>query len=101
MIEWWTVLAMGAGVYGLRLAGFVAPVSALPHRWKRALRILPVALLAALVASSNAGPGSGDLARAIAVIVAGIVAWRFRQIWLVIATGLAVFWSMHWLGWGG
>ncbi len=100
MSDLWTVIAMGTGVYALRLTGFALPVSALPERWKRALQALPVALLAALVASSRAGFASGDPARMLALIAGGYVAWRFQRIWLVIVVAMAVFWSIRWTGWG-
>ena len=101
MNDIWTVIAMGTGVYALRLTGFALPVAALPDRWKRALQALPVALLAALVASSRAGFASGDPARMLALIAGGYIAWRFRRIWLVIIVAMTVYWTTRWTGWGG
>lgn len=101
MNDIWTVIAMGTGVYALRLTGFALPVAALRDRWKSALQALPVALLAALVASSQAGFASGDPARMLALFAGGYIAWRFRRIWLVIIVAMTVFWTTRWAGWGG
>lgn len=92
MTNLWMAVAMGAGIYALRLAGLAVPLTAVPPFWTRALRFLPVALLAALVASSQAGAASGDPSRILALIVAAVVAWRGRRPWAAIASGLVVVW---------
>ena len=86
-----TVVTMGIGVYALRLLGLALPKAALPPCLERALRSLPIALLAALVASSSAGAASGDPARIVAMAVAGAAVWRSRRMWAGIIGGLAVF----------
>lgn len=91
---------MGAGIYGLRLLGLVVPLDGVPAFWTRALRALPVALLAALVTSSRAGVASGEPGRVVALAVAGVVVWRSRRMWSAIVSGLAVYWICRWIGWG-
>jgi branched-subunit amino acid transport protein len=47
---WTTILAASAGCYGLKLAGVSLPASLLNHpRVQRTARLLPVAMLTALV----------------------------------------------------
>jgi branched-subunit amino acid transport protein len=94
MSDWWRVIAMALGVCSLRLAGFIAPVERLPSGMRSALGVLPVALLAALIATSRAGLASGEAARIGALLVAGVVSWHYRRVWLVIVSGLATFWLL-------
>jgi branched-subunit amino acid transport protein len=56
----WLVLAMGAGVFALRLAGLVLPSRSVPAAWDRALAFVPIALLAALVVASLSGGSDGS-----------------------------------------
>ena len=91
MTDFLTMFAMGTGIYLLRLAGLSMPLTEIPPFWVRALRFLPVALLAALVSSSRAGIASGEIGRIVALIVAGLVVWKSRRMWAAIASGLAVF----------
>jgi branched-subunit amino acid transport protein len=95
-----TIAAMAAGVYGLRLLGLVVPLDGVPAFWLRALRALPVALLAALVASSKAGAAGGEPGRIAALAVGGAVVWFSRRMWAAIASGLAVYWLFRLIGWG-
>lgn len=89
----WPILAMGTGLYALRLAGLVLPDATVPPAWERASRFVPVALLTALVVSSLVGQlvdrGAMRLAAAVA---AALVARRTGQMWACIASGLALYW---------
>jgi len=95
--EAWTILAMGAGVFALRLGGLALPVSALPAGWVRGLGFVPIATLSALVATSLAGSGGGGT-RLAAAAVGAAVAWRTGRVWACLAAGLAVWWATALLG---
>jgi branched-subunit amino acid transport protein len=62
----------------------------------RMLRFVPPAAFAALVAPElmlrNGGPASADsYPRILAALVAGLVAWRTRNVLLTVGTGMVVF----------
>ena len=86
----WLILAMGAGVYALRLAGLVLPGRAVPAAWDRALAFVPIALLAALVVASFGGHGSDIAPRLVAAAGGALAAYRTRQMWACIVTGLVL-----------
>jgi branched-subunit amino acid transport protein len=90
-----SILAMGAGVYLLRITGMVLRDVALPLAWERALGYVPVALLSALVVSSLAGPAGGEPQRLVAAAVAGYVAYRSRRMWACILSGLVALWLLR------
>jgi branched-subunit amino acid transport protein len=89
------ILGMGAGVYALRLAGLSLPNLALPPAAERALAFLPVALLAALVTTTLAGPSGGDVTRLIAAAGAAVVARLTGRMWACIAAGLLCYWLLR------
>lgn len=91
------VLAMGAGVYALRLAGLALRDLAVPEAWERSLRFVPVALLTALVVLSVSGAGRADvdLTRVAAAATGALAAWRTRRLWVCIVAGMAAFWLLR------
>ncbi len=91
----WAILAMGAGVYALRLAGLALPDAAVPPVWRRALGFLPVALLTALVVSSLAGQVQGDPALLVAAAGAALVAWRTGRMRACILSGMLIYWILR------
>lgn len=100
MSGWVTVLAMGAVTYGVRLAPILLlGRMPLPPLVLRALRYVPAAVLSAIVfpelllrdgalAVTAANP------RLIAGIVAGLVAWRTRNMLLTLIAGMAALWGI-------
>ena len=90
--ETWTILAMGAAVFALRLGGLALPARALPTGWARGLGFVPIAVLSALVATTLAGPGNGGAVPLAAAAVGTILAWRTGRMWACLAGGLAVWW---------
>jgi hypothetical protein len=87
---WLAILAASAGCYALKLAGLSAPRAVLEDaRVRRASVLLPVALLAALVATQTITTGSSLAldARAGGVAIA-VVAAALRAPFLVVV-GLA------------
>jgi branched-subunit amino acid transport protein len=91
----WPILAMGAGVYALRLAGLALREVAVPPAWERALGFVPVATLTALVVASLAGRADGGAARLVAVVGAGLVARRTGKMWACILSGMALSWLLR------
>lgn len=91
----WLILGMGAGVFGLRLAGLALRDVALPPAWERGLRFVPVALLSALVVTTLGGAGGVDPARLAAAAGAGLVAYRTGRMWACIVAGMILFWLLR------
>jgi branched-subunit amino acid transport protein len=94
MSQLWLILAMGAGVYALRLSGLLLPNVAIPVEWEQALRFLPVALLGSLVTVGLAGGGQVDPAELAGAAVGALVAWKTRRMWACIVSGLATYWLL-------
>lgn len=88
----WLILAMGAGVYALRLVGLVLRDVTVPPTGERALGFVPVAVLTALIVSSLMNQADGGLARVVAAAGAGLVAHRTGRMWACIASGMALYW---------
>ncbi len=93
MTTWLLVLGTAAGCYLLKLAGLVVPASWLQRPWlARTAVLLPVAMLAALVAvQALSDPGRVVLdARVPAVGVAVILLWRGAPFLVVVIAAAAV-----------
>jgi len=94
MTFWLTVAGMVAVTFGSRFAG-LALRTELPAFWLRFLHFVPVAVFAALVAPSLAGERGEAEIRLAAAALAALAAWRTRQLWLAIATGMIAFWLLR------
>ncbi|HEY48389.1 MAG: hypothetical protein AMJ88_16965 [Anaerolineae bacterium SM23_ 63] len=100
-ISLWGIIIGGMLVtYAIRLS-FIAlvPQERMPDLFRRSLRYVPPAVLAALITPELFRPeGPFDISlgnhRLLAGAVAAIVAWRSRNTWLTIATGMAVLWLL-------
>ncbi len=99
---WFTIAGMALVTFALRGSFLLAADrTRLRPLVQRALRYVPPAVLAAIVApalaqSSGAGLGPIDL-RLIAGVVAGLVAWRTRSILATFGTGMVTLWGSTWL----
>lgn len=101
LVLWGTIVAAGLGTYSLR-ASFMALA---PDRGgsvilRRALRLVPAAVLSALVVPSVIPRGAAltdptSLARLVAALVAAGVAWRTRNVLLTLVIGMAVMWGVR------
>jgi branched-subunit amino acid transport protein len=87
----WLILAMGAGVYALRLAGLMLPDGAVRAAWDRALGFVPIALLTALVVASLGSGGDGSGVRLVAAAGGALVAYRTGQMWACIVAGMLLY----------
>lgn len=94
MSFWLTVAGMLVVTFGSRLAGLGLRAQ-LPPFWTRFLHFVPIAVFAAIVTPSLQGSqGEGEI-RVAAAILAGIAAWRTRQLWVAIVAGMIAFWLLR------
>ncbi len=104
MTLWGAVIVAALIAFALKLAGFLVPESVLSHpRARRVTAAIPVAMLAALVASQTLGGPDGTLvvdARVAAVGVA-VVALLLRAPFIVVVVlGAVTAAALRALGWG-
>lgn len=98
---WLVIIAMGVITYVLRLSVIVfLGREELPEIVRRALRFVPPAVLAAIVLPELLLPGGtftlppGN-ARLVAGVVAIIVAWWTRNVFLTIGAGMGLLWLLQ------
>lgn len=95
---WFIILGGMVATYLIRLS-FIAllPHERLPALFRRGLTYVPPAILSALIFPEilrtdgylDLSPGNPRL---LAGIVAALVAWRTRSVWLTILLGMAALW---------
>ena len=100
---WALIATAGAGTWLLRLSfiALLGRVATIPDVVGRILRLIPAAVMAALVAPAlTHASGSLDLGsdRFIAGILAALVAWRTKHVLATIGTGMAILWVLQALG---
>jgi len=96
---WAVVLAVGLLTFCIRYS-FVylfGRIEGLPPRIEAALRYVPAAVLAALVAPAVVDPGPTVAAtlvddRLVAAVVAAAVAWYTEDVFATIGVGMATLW---------
>lgn len=99
---WLTIAGMALVTFALRGSFLLAADrTTLRPFVQRALRYVPPAVLAAIVAPALAQPsgvglGPVDL-RLFAALVAGVVAWRTRSILATFGSGMLTLWGATWL----
>ena len=94
---------LAVGTYLAKAAGLlVATDRELPPALRRAVDLLPAALLAALVATQTLGAGQGLQvdARVAGVAAAAIAVWLRAPFAVVVVAGMAVTATIRALGWG-
>jgi branched-subunit amino acid transport protein len=103
MTLWLMLLVIGAITYTIRLSciGLLGQRD-MPALLLKALRFVPIAVLPAIILPqlflrNNALALSVQNPRWMAGIVAGIVAWRTRNVLLTIAVGMVVLWMLQFL----
>lgn len=100
---WLVFVIVGVGTFMLRAVGILMLGSGeLSPRLRRWLEMVGPAVLAALVASSVAKPGSSLTSAGIECLclaLASVVAWRTRNVVLTLLAGMICLWSLRaWLG---
>lgn len=93
---WLAIVLSGVATYAVRASFFLLAgrMTALPHRVREMLRMIPAAALAALAIPPLFRPDGADTAfvlvspELLAGVVAGLVAWRTKNLLATIAAGL-------------
>ncbi len=97
----WILLGgAGLGTWLIRLSfiALLGRTAAIPDLAMRILRLIPAAVLAAIVTPSiTHASGSFDLAtdRFVAGVIAGLVAWRTKNVLATIGAGMGVLWLLQ------
>ncbi len=103
---WGVVGILALGTFLMRFSFFALFRGTVSQRFMAMLRPIPAAVLAALVAPAILVPG-GELhniglawenGKLVAGVVAALVAWRTRHMFLTIAAGLVALWIWRFLG---
>ena len=98
---WLTILVAGLVTYALRLSFIIAHGRVeMPAWFTRALSFAPVAVLSAiilpeLVTQNGAVNLSLGNVRLLAGVVAGLIAWRTKNVWLTIAVGMILLFLLQ------
>ena len=88
----WVVLALTLGTLGLRVSGLALSDVRIPASWERAWRYVPLALLSALIALSLTGRDASETSiRAVVLVIAAVITYRARRLWVCIVSGMAVY----------
>lgn len=97
---WLVILGGMAATYLTRLSFILLiPAERVPQFLRRGLKYIPPAVLSAILLPELViQDGSLELAlsnhRLVAGMIAALVAWRLRNTWLTIATGMLALWLL-------
>jgi branched-subunit amino acid transport protein len=99
---WLLVVGVGLATYATRASCIVlADKLTIPAQVQQALRLLPAAILSALVCSQLFRVDSGlvvsSAPRLVAALVASLVAWRTRNVLWTITVGMVTLWACQML----
>ncbi|GGL49974.1 AzlD domain-containing protein [Halocalculus aciditolerans] len=98
---WLVILAIGIPTFLVRFSfiGLLGRLDDVPDSLERALRFVPAAVLAALVAPEFVAPsgslGNVPLDALAGGLVAAVVAWRTEDVLATIASGMLVLWAVR------
>ena len=96
-----SILGMGLITYLIRLSLFLQPDRVvLPPSLLRALRYVPAAVLSAIIFPELFLPnGALDISlgneRLMAGLVAIVIAWRTRNVFIIVAAGMIALWLLQ------
>jgi branched-subunit amino acid transport protein len=104
VVVWAVIAVIGVGTWLIRLSfiALLGRVEVIPPQLLRILRLIPAAVLAAIVAPAlTHASGTFDLAtdRFVAGVGAALVAWRTRNVLATIIIGMGLLWGLDALGW--
>jgi len=92
------ITAIGTWLFRLSFIALLGRISEIPDLAMRILKLIPAAVLAAILAPSltHAG-GAFDLAsdRFIAGMIAAVVAWRTKNVLATIGVGMGLLWTLQ------
>lgn len=95
------VVVIGLATYAIRLSfiALLGRVDEMPAWLERALRFVPAAVLAALVAPAfvtlQPGAGGQELDKLVAGTVAAGVAWRTEDVLATMVAGMGALWAIR------
>ena len=98
---WLTMLAIGLATYAIRLSFIVLlGQREIPDLLRRSLRFVPPAVLSAIIIPELIFPGgalefTATSARLIAGLLAGLVAWRTKNVLLTILVGMGALYLVQ------
>jgi branched-subunit amino acid transport protein len=98
---WLTLVGMGLITYAIRLSVIMLLGRVtIPPRVQRALRLVPPAVLSAIIFPELLRPGGAfDVSlgnvRLLAGLIAAVIAWRTRNAVLTIAVGMVALWALQ------
>lgn len=95
MSDTWIIVLMAVVTYVPRLVGFTLPAGSVRGFWLRFLHFVPIAVFAALIVPALPGTEGEWGIRVFAAALAGVVLWRTRSLWMGIAVGMALFWTLR------
>jgi len=96
-----SILGMGLITYLIRLSLFLLPDRVVLPPWLlRALRYVPAAVLSAIIFPELFLPnGALDISlgneRLLAGLVAIVIAWRTRNVFIIVAAGMIALWLLQ------
>jgi branched-subunit amino acid transport protein len=99
---WLLIVGVGLATYATRASCIVlAGKLTIPVPVQQALRLVPPAILSALVCSQLGRAEGGLLVssapRLVAALVAALVAWRTKSVLWTISVGMLTLWGCQWL----
>jgi branched-subunit amino acid transport protein len=86
------IALMAVATYATRISGFALRGRSLPDAVERFLAAVPIAAFAALLVTGMTSGGNGIDARIVAAALAGIVALRWKRLWLTLFSGMMIYW---------
>ena len=90
-----TILGMALVTYIPRLLGFILSGRQVSAFWLRFLHFVPITVFAAIIVPALPGSTSQELIRLVAAVIAGLVLWKFKRLWVGIVVGMGVFWLLR------
>lgn len=101
MMTWLLIIGIGIATFGLRLS-FILGLGQveMPALALRTLRFVPIAVLTAIIVPQLLLPGgtielSLHNPRWIAGLLAALIAWRTRNVFLTIMVGMLALWGLQ------
>lgn len=92
-MTWLVIGALAVGTWGQRMFGMFGFGTALARRprWAALADLLPVAIVAAVIAQLTVGDGRGVVVddRLVGVAVAGVLVWRRAPLFVVVVAAAA------------
>jgi branched-subunit amino acid transport protein len=90
-----TLLGMALVTYLPRFIGFVLSGRQVSPFWLRFLHFIPLTVFAAIITPALPGTNGEGWTRVLGALVAGLMVWRFKRLWIGILVGMGIFWILR------